>query len=157
MTDSISLAVDDGISVEAGRCVETPILAFEFDVVARGQKPGSAAWRSSTFGRLATMPPVDARRPSSASNLVLASRPPANPVRLPDAPMTRWHGAMIEMGFLPLAAPTARTALGLPTCMTSGFAERDGQQCGPDFFLKIGAVEIEGDVELLSGAGEIFI
>ena len=41
--------------------------------------------------------------------------------------------------------------------LTSGFAERDGQQCGPDFFLKIGAVEIEGDVELLSGAGEIFI
>jgi hypothetical protein len=28
--------------------------------------------------------------------------------------MTRWPGAMIEIGFLPFAAPTARTAFGLP-------------------------------------------
>ncbi len=45
------------------------------------------------------------------------SSPPAKPVSLPVDPMTRWHGAMIEIGFLPLAAPTARTAAGLPICV----------------------------------------
>lgn len=37
-----------------------------------------------------------------------------NPVIAPVAPMTRWHGAMIEIGFRPFAAPTARTAVGKP-------------------------------------------
>jgi outer membrane usher protein len=35
---------------------------------------------------------------------------------LPFDPMTRWHGTMIEIGFFPFAAPTARTAVGLPIC-----------------------------------------
>jgi hypothetical protein len=30
--------------------------------------------------------------------------------------MTRWQGAMIEIGFFPLAAPTARAAVGRPIC-----------------------------------------
>ena len=38
------------------------------------------------------------------------ARPPAKPVSAPVEPTMRWHGAMIERGFLPLAAPTARAA-----------------------------------------------
>ncbi len=54
--------------------------------------------------------------PSNASKRALASSPPANPVNLPVEPITRWHGAIMEMGFFPLAAPTARTALGFWIC-----------------------------------------
>src|SRR5262249_52476227 len=54
--------------------------------------------------------------PSCASRNALVSRPPAKPVSSPADPITRWHGATIEIGFLPLAAPTARTASGLPIC-----------------------------------------
>ena len=36
------------------------------------------------------------------------------PVRAPVEPTTRWHGAIIEIGFLPFAAPTAREAVGCP-------------------------------------------
>ena len=50
---------------------------------------------------------------SKANRWALASSPPANPVSLPFHPMTREHGAMIETGCLPFAAPTARTAPGL--------------------------------------------
>ena len=34
----------------------------------------------------------------------------------PFAPITRWHGAMIEIGLRPFAAPTARDACGRPIC-----------------------------------------
>ena len=34
--------------------------------------------------------------------------PPPYPVRLPLAPMTRWHGTMMPIGLWPLANPTAR-------------------------------------------------
>lgn len=54
--------------------------------------------------------------PSKASKRALASSPPANPVNLPVEPITRWHGAIMEMGFFPLAAPTARTAFGFFIC-----------------------------------------
>jgi outer membrane usher protein len=54
---------------------------------------------------------------SSLSSRSFAARPPANPVSDPLDPMTRWHGAMIEIGFLPFAAPTARNAVGLPICL----------------------------------------
>jgi hypothetical protein len=53
---------------------------------------------------------------SRASRQALVSSPPANPVNFPVEPMTRWHGAMMEMGFFPIAAPTARTALGFLIC-----------------------------------------
>src|SRR6516164_539335 len=49
----------------------------------------------------------------------LACRPPANPVRSPLDPMTRWQGATIEIGFQPLAAPTARAAPGLPIALAT--------------------------------------
>ena len=51
---------------------------------------------------------------SRVSKRSLMSRPPAKPVSLPSEPTTRWQGAMIEIGFLPLAAPTARAALARP-------------------------------------------
>jgi hypothetical protein len=54
---------------------------------------------------------------SSPRRRSFASRSPAKPVSSPVDPMTRWHGAMIEIGFLPFAAPTARDALGLPICL----------------------------------------
>ena len=46
-------------------------------------------------------------------------RPPAYPVSRPPAPMTRWQGMRIEIGLQPLAAPTARTALGRPRFLAS--------------------------------------
>ena len=49
-----------------------------------------------------------------ANNCLFISIPPANPVRLPDAPMTLWHGIIIPIGLFPFAAPTARADLGLP-------------------------------------------
>ena len=55
--------------------------------------------------------------PSNANRYAFASRPPANPVSLPVDPMTRWHGATIDTGFLPVAAPTARMASGFPICL----------------------------------------
>jgi hypothetical protein len=33
----------------------------------------------------------------------------------PELPTTRWHGTMIETGFLPTAEPTARLADGMPS------------------------------------------
>ena len=63
------------------------------------------------------MPVPDRLALSSRNNNAFASSPPANPVNFPDAPITRWHGATIDIGFFPFAAPTARTALGLPICM----------------------------------------
>jgi outer membrane usher protein len=63
-------------------------------------------------------PPFEGRDPASSfSRKAFASRPPANPVSSPDEPITRWHGTTIEMGFRPLAAPTARMAVGLPICL----------------------------------------
>jgi outer membrane usher protein len=56
-------------------------------------------------------PPALRSIPSSNS---FAASPPANPVSAPLVPTTRWHGAMIEMGLRPFAAPTARDALGRP-------------------------------------------
>ena len=52
------------------------------------------------------------------------SRPPAKPVGLPVDPITRWHGATIEIAFLPFAAPTARTAFGRPICLAISPYER---------------------------------
>src|SRR5579872_4564722 len=54
--------------------------------------------------------------PSKANKHALTSSPPANPVNLPVEPTTQWHGAIMEMGFFPLAAPTARAALFLLIC-----------------------------------------
>src|SRR3569833_1041240 len=51
---------------------------------------------------------------SSARRNFFVSRPPAKPVSSPEEPITRWHGTITEMGFLPMAAPTARTAFTLP-------------------------------------------
>src|SRR5205823_3364877 len=53
--------------------------------------------------------------PSCSSSQRLRSRPPPNPVSAPLAPTTRWHGTMMGMGFLPLAAPTARVARKSPS------------------------------------------
>ena len=50
----------------------------------------------------------------------MRGRPPPYPVRPPDAPITRWHGTMMLLGFLPLARPTARDAVsGLPRATAS--------------------------------------
>ncbi len=110
-----------------------------------------------------TLPPArawDSDAPSSASRNALASRPPANPVSLPVAPITRWHGVTIEIGFLPFAAPTARTASGLPICLRdlavrSRFAERDRQQRVPDFSLEHRAPRVQRHREARPAAGEI--
>ncbi|MNT96454.1 hypothetical protein D3C72_2385490 [compost metagenome] len=51
---------------------------------------------------------------SNASSQRLMGMPPAYPVSAPLLPITRWQGTMMLSGLRPLAAPTARTALGLP-------------------------------------------
>src|SRR5450432_152233 len=61
-------------------------------------------------GGAAALPGGDSR----SSRKRLRGKPPPNPVRAPDAPITRWQGMMMQIGFLPLAAPTARTAAGAP-------------------------------------------
>jgi hypothetical protein len=43
---------------------------------------------------------------SSASNFSLMGNPPPNPVSFPFAPITRWQGITIGMGFVPFAAPS---------------------------------------------------
>ncbi|KAG1289807.1 hypothetical protein G6F64_014010 [Rhizopus arrhizus] len=55
-------------------------------------------------------------RCSRRSSAALVSRPPPRPVSAPLLPMTRWQGRMIGNGLRPLAAPTARVALGCPRC-----------------------------------------
>lgn len=47
---------------------------------------------------------------SSARSLALMGSPPPNPVSLPPAPITRWHGITMASGFAPAAIPTARAA-----------------------------------------------
>jgi hypothetical protein len=74
----------------------------------RGGSPLSCRCRRRSKPR----EPGSVSTPSSASRRALISRPAANPVSAPVDPITRWHGAMIDTGFLPLAAPTARTARG---------------------------------------------
>jgi hypothetical protein len=43
-----------------------------------------------------------ASKPSRASKCAFASRPPEKPVSSPVDPITRWHGAIIAMGFFRL-------------------------------------------------------
>ena len=45
--------------------------------------------------------------PSSRSNFIFFSIPPAYPVRLPFVPTTRWQGIMIEISLRPTAPPAA--------------------------------------------------
>src|SRR5687767_5682092 len=52
---------------------------------------------------------------SSSSSAALTASPPPKPVSEPSAPMTRWQGITMGMGLLPLARPTARDPLGLPS------------------------------------------
>src|SRR6185295_19412711 len=52
--------------------------------------------------------------PSWRSSHRLRSSPPPYPVSVPLLPITRWHGITMPTGFEPLAAPTARDALGVP-------------------------------------------
>src|SRR5690606_41373847 len=52
---------------------------------------------------------------SCASSHRFRSIPAAYPVREPFRPMTRWHGITMAIGFRPMAAPTARLALGIPS------------------------------------------
>ena len=68
---------------------------------------------------------------------------------------------MIEIGFLPFAAPTARTAAGLPTCSAiwpvgAGFTVRNAEQRRPDPALKIRAAKFECQLECPALADEIF-
>jgi hypothetical protein len=92
----------------------------------------------------------------------LVSRPPANPVSLPLDPITRWHGMMMETGFRPMAARTARAASGRPIMpgylsIARGLAEGNSRQRPPDFPLKISAGEIELQGKFLEFAREVIV
>ena len=56
---------------------------------------------------------------SSSNKKRLASKPPAYPVSVPSAPITRWQGMKMLRAFAPLAAATALTAVGLPSLLAS--------------------------------------
>ena len=87
--------------------------------------------------------------------------PPAYPVRVPSAPITRWHGMTIGIGLLPLASPTAReAALDLPRRFAiwpydavSPYADLEQQR--PDGPLELAAARVEWQVELLEVAVEV--
>jgi hypothetical protein len=52
--------------------------------------------------------------PSRARRRFFSGKPPPYPTNFPLAPITRWHGTTIGMGFAPFAAPTPPTAVGAP-------------------------------------------
>jgi hypothetical protein len=66
----------------------------------------------------------------------------------------------MESGFLPLAAPTALNASGLPTAaakikVAPGLTERYCSQGLPNFLLEFGPVRLEGKIKLGSLVREI--
>ena len=67
--------------------------------------PSSASRRAWAGGRRRRR-----SAPSCRSSHSLRSTPQPYPVSDPSAPITRWHGTMIEIGLRPLASPTAREA-----------------------------------------------
>ena len=75
--------------------------------------------------------------------------------------MTRWQGTMIDTGFLPFAAPTARVAARVPELfrklsIASRLSKRYGKQGFPHIFLKTSTSHIESDGERFSFPGEVF-
>ena len=75
-------------------------------VAVNGRQPNAPA--------LARVNPRHAIGDSRSSSSRLRSSPPANPVSLPLAPITRWQGITTAIGLRPLAAPTARALAGQP-------------------------------------------
>ena len=59
--------------------------------------------------------PVSCGIASNACRAALVKSPLTKPTNSLLALITRWQGAMIEIGFRPLAAPTACTAVDLPS------------------------------------------
>ena len=71
----------------------------------------------------------------------------------------RWHGNTIGMGFLPLAAPTAKGTSATDAFSLFAVAPRlavgDVGERQPRRFLEVGPDQVEGKVELGSVAGEV--
>src|SRR6266700_2323535 len=77
--------------------------------------------------------------PASCCNShCLRASPPAYPVSEAFAPMTRWQGSTIPTGLRAFVAPTARYAVGFPSCNASspyvavvpgGIVRRADQTC----------------------------
>jgi hypothetical protein len=82
---------------------------------ARLQAPAARAPVHPAAAARASNSAYESWMPSNASKEHLRSRPPAYPVGVRDAPITRWHGTTIDTGLRPIAAPTARSAFELPT------------------------------------------
>src|SRR5262245_47832017 len=70
--------------------------------------------RERLEARLVQRSPSGISAPSCSSSQRLRSIPPPKPVNSPRDPTTRWQGTMMGIGLAPLAAPTARDALGSP-------------------------------------------
>ena len=106
---------------------------------------------------------INVRTPASrSSRRRLVSSPPPNPTSEPSAPMTRWHGRMIAIGFAPLAAPTARARSGRPMrvgllAVAARLAVRDLGERLPAGQLELGPGRREREVELLARPGEVLV
>ena len=99
------------LDLKCPRCSRVKAKGEDFSGEHRARGQAAAHSSSIMLNRSGVLPRVSKR-----SNHCLAANPPAKPVRPPEAPITLWQGATMDSGFRPLAAPTARTALGLPIC-----------------------------------------
>lgn len=99
------------LDLKCPRCSRVKSKGEDFSGEHRARGQAAAHSSSIMLNRSGVLPRVSKR-----SNHCLAANPPAKPVRPPEAPITLWQGATMDSGFRPLAAPTARTALGLPIC-----------------------------------------
>ncbi len=99
------------LDLKCHRCSRVKSKGEDFSGEHRARGQAAAHSSSIMLNRSGVLPRVSKR-----SNHCLAANPPAKPVRPPEAPITLWQGATMDSGFRPLAAPTARTALGLPIC-----------------------------------------
>ena len=129
LEDARKATAGGGLRELASRCPTVALVVLEPDASDRGALRVAALLssvmlgpilspdKSSLLGALGSASPLprSTRTPSCSRSQRLRPRPPAKPVRAPFAPTTRWQGTMMLHGFIPTAAPTARTALGLPT------------------------------------------
>lgn len=108
-------------SLARGKLADITVLSRDILTVPEVQIPGTRVLYTIVGGQILYRggekqnAAVTAGAPSSTRSCLFTRKPPRKPVREPSLPRTRWQGMTMGRGFLPLAAPTARAALGRPT------------------------------------------